>query len=222
MHNYVHDNNNANVPEVGQAGSTPLGVGLSLSGAHNDTVMHNRIVHNNAWGVLLQVQQGEGGKPCTGGKLNFSFLGISLECLFDGWGNAILNNRFANNGSFGHATNGDIGAFNFLAGNPTNCYRGNTDPAGLTTSPAGLEETFPACTGAAAPANPNVPLVEEVLCGNEGSLVGATIECPGGVPYPKPTHVVMHPLPNHLPTMPAPCAGVPRNAWCEPPTSGRG
>ena len=50
MDNYIHDNNNPNVPEVGQAGSTPLGVGLSLSGARNDTVMHNRIVRNNAWG----------------------------------------------------------------------------------------------------------------------------------------------------------------------------
>ena len=29
MDNYVHDNNNPNVPQVGQAGSTPLGTGLS-------------------------------------------------------------------------------------------------------------------------------------------------------------------------------------------------
>jgi hypothetical protein len=48
MDNYVHDNNNRSVPEVGQAGATPLGVGLSLSGARNDTVMHNRFVRNNA------------------------------------------------------------------------------------------------------------------------------------------------------------------------------
>ena len=170
--NYVHDNNNANVPQVGQAGSTPLGVGLSLSGARNDTVMHNRFVRNNAWAVLIQVQQGEGGPPCIGGKLNFSLLGISLACLFDNWGNAILKNKFADNGSYGHATNGDIGAFNFLSGNPTNCFSGNTDPAGLTTSPAGLEQTHPACTGASAPANTNVPLVLEILCGNEGSLLG--------------------------------------------------
>ena len=184
MDNYVHDNNNPNVPQVGQAGSTPLGVGLSLSGARNDTVMHNRFVHNNSWAVLLQIQQGEGGKPCIGGQLGFSFLGITLPCLFDGWGNAILNNRFADNGSYGHATNGDIAALNFLSGNPTSCYAGNVDPAGLTTSPAGLEQTYPACTGAPAPANANVPLVLELLCGNEGSLVGETLTCPGGKPYP--------------------------------------
>ena len=227
MDNYVHDNNNPNVPQVGQAGSTPLGTGLSLSGARNDTVMHNRFVRNNAWGVLLAVQQGEGGKPCIGGQLNFSFAGVSLKCLFDGWGNAILNNRFANNGSYGHASNGDIGALNLLSGNPTSCFRGNVDPAGLTTSPADLEKTYPDCTGAAGPANANVPLVLELLCGNEGSLVGVTLTCPGGKPYPARKRVVMHALPKNLPTMPDPCAGVPSNSWCArpattKPTSGKG
>jgi hypothetical protein len=217
MNNYIHDNNNPNVPTVGQAGSTPLGVGLSLSGARNDTVMHNRIDRNNAWGVLIQVQQGEGGPPCIGGVLNFSVLGIlTLPCLFDGFGDAILNNAFANNGSYAHVTNGDIAAANFVSGNPTFCYSGNTDPAGLTTSPAGLEQTYPACTGAPGPANANLPLVQEVLCGNEGILVGETLPCSGGMPYPKRTHVTMHALPK-LPTMPDPCAGVPANPWCEPP-----
>ncbi len=218
MNNFVHDNNNPNVPEVGQAGATPLGVGLSLSGARNDTVMDNRIVRNNAWGVLIQVQQGEGGKPCIGGVLNFNALGIlTLPCLFDGYGAEILHNSFAHNGSYGHATNGDIGAFNFVSGNPVSCYRGNTNPAGLTTSPAGLEQTYPACTGKPGPANNNVPLVLEILCGNEGALVGVAVPCPGGKPYPKPTRVVMHPLPKNLATMPDPCAGVPKNAFCEPP-----
>jgi hypothetical protein len=213
MDNYVHDNNNPNVPQVGQAGSTPLGVGLSLSGARNDTVMHNRFVRNDAWGVLIQVQQGSGGPPCIAGVLNFSFLGLTLPCLFDNWGNAILNNTFADNGSFGHATNGDIAAYNLLDGNPTNCYSGNMNPGGLTTSPAGLEQTHPACTGASVPATPNVPLIEELLCGNEGVLVGVSISCPGGKPYPSRTHVVMHPLPDPK-TMPDPCTGVPANPWC--------
>ena len=52
--------------------------------------------------------------------LNFNLLGIlTLPCLFDSSGNAILNNSFADNGSFGHATNGDIAAFNFVNGHPT-------------------------------------------------------------------------------------------------------
>ena len=218
MNNYIHDNNNPNVPGVGQAGSAPVGVGLSISGARNDTVLHNRIVHNNAWGVLIQVQQGQGGPPCIGGVLNFNVLGVlTLPCLFDGWGDAIVNNSFADNGAFGHQTNGDIAQANFLSGNPTNCYSGNTDPKGLTTSPSGLEQSHPTCNGTPAPANNNVPLVLEVLCGNEGSLVGGSIPCPGGKPYPTRTHVVMHALPKDLPTMPNPCAGVPSNPWCNAP-----
>jgi hypothetical protein len=216
MHNYVHDNNNPDVPEVGQAGSAPLGTGISISGGRNDTVMDNQFVRNNAWGVLIQVQQGEGGPPCIGGVLNFNALGVlTLPCLFDNWGNAVLDNSFTDNGSFGHATNGDIATYNFLSGNPTNCFSGNTSPSGLTTSPVGLEQTHPACTGASAPANPNAPLVEEILCGNVGALVGVSISCPGGVPYPKRTDVVMHALPKNLKSMPNPCAGVPANAWCK-------
>ena len=217
MNSYIHDNNNPDVPEAGQAGSTPLGVGLSLSGARNDTVMHNRIAHNDAWGVLIQVQQGEGGPPCIGGVLSFNVLGVlTLPCLFDNWGDAIVSNGFASNGSYGHQSNGDIAQGNFLSGNPTNCYRGNTDPKALTTSPAGLEQTYPACTGASAPANLNLPLISEVLCGNEGSLVGVSISCPGGKPYPRRTHVTMHALPKNLRPMPHPCAGVPANPWCRP------
>jgi hypothetical protein len=218
MDSYIHDNNNPNVPQVGQAGSTPLGVGLSLSGARNDTVMHNRIIRNNAWGVLIQVQQGEGGPPCIGGTLNFNALGlITFPCLFDSWGHAILKNSFAHNGGFGHATNGDIAALNLESGHPTSCYRGNTDPSGLTTSPTGLQHTHPTCNGTPAAASPNVPLVLELLCGNEGSLVGQTIPCPGGKPYPGRTHVTMHALPPHLATMPNPCKGVPANPWCPAP-----
>src|SRR5262249_35563414 len=125
-------------------------------------------------------------------------------------------NSFADNGSYGHATNGDIASLNFLSGNPTNCYRGNANPAGLTTSPTGLEQSQPVCDGSPMAANPNVPLVSEILCGNEGALVGVSIPCPGGKPYPNATKVVMHPLPK-LATMPDPCTGVPTNAFCEPP-----
>ena len=141
-------------------------------------------------------------------------MGFKFGCLYDPWGDAILNNRFRNNGSYGHATNGDIAAQNFESGHSTDCYRGNTDPAGLTTSPSNLQQTKPTCTGAGVPASPNGPLIAEQLCGNEGSLVGVNPPCPGGKPYPKRTRVVMHPLPRNLRSMPNPCQGVPSNPWC--------
>jgi hypothetical protein len=220
--NYVHDNNNPNVPGVGYAGQVPVGIGVSLSAGRSDTVMHNRIVRNNAWGVLLQIFP-DNGDPCTGGARNVTVLGLlPVDCLFDGWGNAVLDNSFANNGSFAHATNGDIAAMNVLDGKPTSCFSGNTDASGLTTSPATLETTYPACSGASVPANPNAALAFELLCGNEGSIVGVNIPCPGGKPYPGRTRVVMHALPTRkLRSMPFPCQGVPSNPWCRP-TSGNG
>ena len=50
MDNYVHDNNNPNVPRVGAAGTGPVGTGMTITGGRNDTVMHNRFANNKAWG----------------------------------------------------------------------------------------------------------------------------------------------------------------------------
>jgi hypothetical protein len=222
MDNYVHDNNNPNVPSAGSAAAGPVGTGLSLSGAHNDTVMNNRFVNNNAWGMIM-VPYLDSGKPCTGGVLNALGQG---SCLFDPWGNAILNNTFSHNGSYGHPTNGDIAALNFVAGNPTSCASGNTSLSGpLVTSPTNLQAAKPSCNGKPAPADQNGPFLQEVLCDSGVSLVpGTAPSCPTG-PYPQRTKVVMHPLPKGLRTMPDPCSGVPANPWCparKPPTTGLG
>jgi hypothetical protein len=213
MDNYVHDNNNPNVPGVGAAGSAPWGTGMSLSGGRNDTVMNNRFTRNNAWGVLETIFP-DSGPPCTGGTPNFVFLGMTIGCLYDNYGNVIRDNRFADNGAAGHTTNGDIATQNFTGGNPTNCYSGNTDPSGLTTSPSGLQQSKPSCDGTPALANVNGPLTGELLCGNTGAIAGIHVQCTGGHPYPTRTRVIMPPLPNNLPTMPNPCAGVPANPWC--------
>ena len=53
MDNYVHDNNNPNVPAAGAAAAGPPGTGLSISGGRYDTVMDNTFENNGAWGVLL-------------------------------------------------------------------------------------------------------------------------------------------------------------------------
>ena len=45
---------------------------MSLSGARNDTIMNNRFVRNNAWGVIF-VPYTDSGKPCNGGTLNSPF-----------------------------------------------------------------------------------------------------------------------------------------------------
>ena len=53
IHNYVHDNNNPNVPAAGAAAAGPVGTGVSISGGRNDTVVDNRFVRNGAWGVIF-------------------------------------------------------------------------------------------------------------------------------------------------------------------------
>jgi hypothetical protein len=63
---------------------------------------------------------------------------------------------------------------------------------------------------AAAGTSINSALTGQLIC-----ATGATAlePCPAGSHYPQQTRIILAPLPL-LPTMPDPCAGVPRNAFC--------
>ncbi len=217
MDNYVHDNNNPNVPTAGLAGGGPVGTGISLAGSRDDTVMNNRFVNNNAWGAIV-VPFPDSGPPCTGGT---SGPGGQPACLYDPWGNAILNNTFTNNGGYKNPSNGDIALTNWEPG-PTNCFSGNTDTGGtLTTTPANIQQDYPTCDGSTVPPSTLHPdsavFTEEVACDSNLYLpLAGKSPCLPTDQYPRETQVVMHPLPaaSDLPTMPNPCAGVPANPWC--------
>jgi hypothetical protein len=209
IHNFVHDNNNPNVPSLGSAAEGPVGTGVSISGGRNDTVMNNRFVNNGAWGVIM-ISFPDSGPPCTGGTKDSPLLGKG-SCLYDDWGNHLLNNRFTNNGGFGNPTNGDFEQLS-LESHPTNCYSGNTDSSGaLNPDSQALQTAHPTCTSTPAPANINVPFLNEVVCDTQAKLQG--FGCAPTDHYPRRTKVVMHKLP-HLKTMPNPCKGVPANPWC--------
>jgi|SRR5579884_535018 len=217
MDNYVHDNNNPNVPSSGFAAAGPVGTGVSLSGARDDTVMHNTFARNDAWGTII-VPFPDSGPPCIGGTGGTA----GSLCLFDPWGDAILDNTYTDNGGYGNPTNGDIGLTNFQPG-PTDCFSGNVDTSGtLTTTPSDAEQLYPVCNGQTVPpsvANPQSTLfLEEVACDSQIALPGQTTPpCSPTDHYPRRTAVIMHPLPSaaDLPTMPNPCAGVPPNPWCK-------
>jgi hypothetical protein len=211
MNNYVHDNNNPNVPGAGTAAAGPVGTGMSISGGRYDTIMNNRFVNNKAWGVIF-VPYSDSGKPCTAGTLNSPILGHG-GCLYDTWGNALIHNKFAHNGGFGNPTNGDFEHLNFES-HPSSCFRGNTAPGGLSPGARALQKIYPKCTTAAVKPNVNIPFLNEVLCDSGVSL--APFGCQPGDHYPRRTKVIMHPLPpaSKLPTMPNPCQGVPANPWC--------
>ncbi len=213
MHNNVHDNNNPNVPAAGSAAAGPVGTGMSVSGGRNDTIMDNTFSNNDAWGIIL-VPYLDSGPPCTGGSTS----AIPGSCLFDEWGDAILNNQFSHNGSYGHPSNGDFAQDNFLTGNPSDCYSGNTEVGGgkLTPDAAAEQTRHPTCSGTQGAESSNPLFLPEVLCDSQVELVaGVPSACPTGQ-YPRRTKVVMHALPPaaQLATMAKPCSGVPSDPWC--------
>jgi hypothetical protein len=206
--NRLDHNNNPNVPAAGTAAAGPVGTGMSISGGRNDTVIHNTFDHNNAWGLIF-VPFSDSGQPCTGGTLNSPILG-SGSCLYDEWGDALLDNSFTDNGAYGNPTNGAFDQLNFEM-HPTDCYAGNSGT--LSLDAVHLQQTYPSCTGMSVPPNINIPFLNEVLCDSQVQV--PPFGCLPTDHYPRRTHVVMHRLPSHLATMPKPCAGVPSNPWCK-------
>jgi hypothetical protein len=215
--NFVHDNNNPDVPQTGYAGAGPVGTGMTISGGRDDTIMNNTFVHNGGWGALFvpfpDTDTPPPGVTCAGaGGADFSSFG--LGCVFDTQNDALLNNTFSGNGFFGNPTNGDYGQITLTGGHPQNCFAGNVTAAGSPASgtPSDLEQTQPTCGAITTGANTGGPLLNEVLCAS--GLAGPGF-CSPTDNYPRVGTVTLKPLPTNLPTMPNPCAGVPDNAWCE-------
>src|SRR3954454_1883109 len=188
MHNYVHDNNNPNVPGAGTAAAGPTGTGMSISGGRDNTVMDNRFENNGAWGIILvpypDTETPPAGQNCQGG-----IAGPNNFCLFDDWGNELANNTFDHNGFFGNDTNGDIAEITFTAG-PTNCFHGNKHPDGspATTSPSDLQTTKPKCDGSPAPPDSTPDFPAQVLC---DSQFIENPPCPPGAKSPPQTKIVL-------------------------------
>jgi hypothetical protein len=211
--NYVHDNNNPNVPGHGSAQLGPPGTGLVIAGGRGDTVTNNRFENNGSWAVLTVPFPDTDTPPpvahCVGGDPNgIPSLGIK-GCYYGDWGNEIANNTFKNNGSFGNATNGDIGDI-ADAHNPGNCYHANSNPGGVTTSPANLQQIDGTCGSPNSGAELTSDLTAQVVCATE-----AFGPCPPkpGMSYPRLAKLVLPAL-TPQPTMPDPCANVPSNDWC--------
>jgi hypothetical protein len=220
MHNYVHDNNNPNVPGAGTAAAGPVGTGMSLSGARNNTILHNRFEDNGAWAIILvpypDTESPPPGQDCQGGVRSGP---PSDVCLYDDWGNAVAGNTFKHNGFYGNDTNGDFGEITSTGPNPTNCFHGNREKGGgaVTSSPPGLQQSKPKCNGDAPP-DPNPQMTNQVVCDSQffaALLPTGGSPCTPGSNYPQKTKTAMPALPKHLKSMPHPCRGVPANAWCK-------
>jgi hypothetical protein len=207
IHNNVHDNNNGNVPEAGNAAAGPIGTGMTLSGGRNDTVMDNTFANNGAWGVLF-VPYPDSGTPSFHQKCaaygGFEMSG--LGCVFETENDALKGNTFVNDGYYKNPTNADFGQIVVHTGLPSNCYADNTAPNG--SAPANLEQLQPTCGVTTTTTNLDSTLLAQVECDSR------LASCPAGTQYPPQTGVALEPLPAGLPTMANPCAGVPDNPWC--------
>ena len=213
MDNIVHDNNNPNVPALGSAAAGPLGTGLSLTGARNDTVIHNRFVNNNAWGVIF-TSYPDNGKPCIGGTFNSPLLG-KKSCLFDGLGRHLVDNEFTQQRpASGTRRNGDFEQLN-LEKHPSDCFSGNTDTA--AASPRSRRTSRRSTRRARrAPVDPQPATSRSsTRCCAIRRSTSSRSAARRAITIPHRTKVVMHSLPTkQLKSMPNPCAGVPKNPWC--------
>jgi hypothetical protein len=207
IHNYVHDNNNGNVPEAGNAAVGPIGTGMTISGGRNDTVMDNTFTDNGAWGTLF-VPYPDSGTPSLHQKCaNYGGFQITgLGCVFEAEGDALKGNTYIDDGYYGNPTNADFGQIVLHAGLPSNCFTDNMAPNGST--PADLEQLQPTCGVTTTTTNLDDTLVAQVEC--DARLA----TCPAGAHYPPQTGVQLEPIPQNLATMANPCSGVPANAWC--------
>ena len=188
IHNDVHDNNNGDVPEAGDAAAGPIGTGMTLSGGRNDTVMDNTFSNNGAWGILF-VPYPDSGTPSLHQKsANFGGFQISgLGCVFEPEGDALRGNTFVNDGYFANPSNADFGQIVLHAGLPSNCYADNAAPGG--SAPPNLEQLQPTCGVTTTSTNGDNTLVAQVEC---DSRLAA---CPAGATYPPQTGVHLAPLP---------------------------
>lgn len=211
--NVIQDNNNPNTPNNGPGTTAPIGTGIEIAGGAYDTVTRNVIADEGAWGIVTSdypdPEQPPSFSHCQGGIENDPAPGV---CLFPARGNRIYRNAFSHVGFFGNQTNSDLASATLSSYQPRNCFYRNVDIGGaLTSAPAHIERANvdgrpcgKAGTGADA------ALADQLIC-NTG--VEQCPVPPNDARYPKQTRTVMLPLPR-LRSMPDPCAGVPRNAFC--------
>jgi len=209
--NVIEGNNNADAP--GNGAAAPVGTGVQLVGGLYDTVANNVIEDQGSWGVLAS-DNADNEKPppdahCLGGIKNYPLRGF---CLYEARGNLVYGNAFQHDGYFGNRSNSDVATETLASYTPRNCFYRNVDLRGpLTSAPAGIQGAGVDGQPCGRPGTGNDPaLANQLICAT------AAFPCPlphSQARYPKQTRTVMLPLPQ-LPSMPKPCAGVPRNPFC--------
>jgi hypothetical protein len=204
--NLVEGNNDPNVPG-GQGGVLRfIGAGILVAGGRNDTIVHNAVHGQGAYGIVVTPYPWLGrpdapGAHCQGGQ-HGTVSGTPL-CFFDAYGNIVSGNTLSGNGLFGNPTNGSF------ADASAHGDVGFFGPVGAQIACA--TEAFGSCDGT------DRPVVGELEA--LGRALGVRARIPvSRARYPNLTRVTAQ-APPAQPSMPDPCAGVPANPWCPGSTS---
>jgi hypothetical protein len=197
--NYVHDNNDNDVPGAGITGIAPVGVGIGLSGGWDNIVRDNVIANQKHQGVLL-------------------------TWLFTPpVNNQIVSNTFRHVGYSGSPGDADI---SLSATGIQNCIDHNVDRTGGKTAPATVDPPNPIGLSDCGDTNPGRANVGRGIYspGDPISDITTALNA-AGITEPK-DYKGPGPHPEAQQTMANPCAGAPANPWCvggrpvvAPPTS---
>ena len=211
IHNNVHNNNNGNVPEAGDAAAGPIGTGMTLSGGRNDTVMDNTFA-KTAPGARCSCP------TPTGGHLRSSEVrrlrrdpDRRARLRLRAQGDALNDNTFVNDGYYANPSNRDFGQIilsracrELLRRQPGAARQRPTQSRAAPAHLRGDQHVHELRT---------TRWLAQVECDTRLGDLPARLQLSASDRRPPGT--AARPT---CPRWPNPCAGVPSNAWC--PASG--
>jgi hypothetical protein len=199
--NYIHDNNDHDVPGTGITAIAPVGMGIDIAGGWDNVIRGNLIKNQMHSGVLM-------------------------HWLFTPpVGNQVVYNTFVHTAYAGGVGDADV---SIDGTGLMNCVEGNVNKTGGTSSPATVDPPNPVGLTDCGAGNPTRSQAGRGIYSPGDPLVSVmTALNAAGITEPK-DYKGPGPRPEAQRTMANPCAGVPANPWCRsgrpvvaPPTSPR-
>jgi hypothetical protein len=188
VNNYIHDNNDHDVPGSGITAIAPVGMGLDLAGGW-DNVIRDNVIRNEIHS------------------------GVLMHWLFvPPVGNQVLYNTFINT-----ATNGGIGDADISIDGTglMNCVEGNVHKSASSTTEATVDPPNPVGLTDCGANNPGRSNLGRGIYSPGDPLVSVMTALNAlGVTEPK-DYKGPGPCPEAQRTMANPCAGAPANPWCK-------
>jgi hypothetical protein len=199
--NYIHDNNDHDVPGTGITAIAPVGMGVDIAGGWDNIIRGNLIKNQKHSGVLM-------------------------HWLFTPpVNNQVVYNTFVNTAYAGSPGDADV---SFDGTSLMNCIEGNVHRTGSSSGPATVDPPNPVGLTDCGAGNPGrANLGRGVYTPGDPVVSVMTALNAAGITEPK-SYTGPGPRPDAQLTMANPCAGAPANPWCRngkpvvaPPSSPR-